>query len=322
MEQSFTDQSFTDLVIGAMGPKTTPKMRRILGSLIQHIHDFTRENHITVDEWLAGVEFINRIGQISDDKRDEGILVSDVFGLESLVDSLTNQIGGAAGQSTETAIIGPFYRSGSPRYPNGASIIQKDVGGELAWVHGRVTDKQGKPLAGVELEVWHTAPNGLYEQQDPDQPEYNLRGTFTTDENGKYDYICLRPTSYPIPYDGPAGDLLRLMDRHPNRPSHIHWRVTKQGYHSLITQIYDSRDDYVTNDAVFAVKDGLVVEFTDASDEAKKRNVQFELAYDITLSTSDEAAAALKRRDEILLKKEQELAKTGQVQTAYRNGSH
>lgn len=291
------DQNFTDMVIGSMGPKTTPKMRRILGSLIQHIHDFTRENAITVDEWLAGVEFINRIGQMSDAKRDEGILVSDVLGLESLVDTISHDLADQEFHHTDTAIIGPFYRANSPKYPNGASIIQKDVGGELAYVHGKVTDGQNRPLKGATLEVWHTAPNGLYEQQDPDQPEYNLRGTFTTDENGEYSFICLRPTSYPIPFDGPAGLLLQLMDRHPNRPSHIHWRVCCDGYRSLITQIYDSRDPYCKDDSVFAVKEDLIVTFTDASPEAQKKGAQYELVYNISLPTEEQAKQEQEKRD-------------------------
>lgn len=291
------DQQFTDMVIAAMGPKTTPKMKRILSSLIQHIHDFTRENSITVEEWMAGVDFINRIGQMSDAKRDEGILVSDVLGLESLVDTISHNLADQEVKHTDTAIIGPFYRENSPKYPNGGSIIQKEVGGEKAWVHGTVTDAHGQPLRGATLEVWHTAPNGLYEQQDEDQPDYNLRGTFTTDENGHYDFICLRPTSYPIPFDGPAGQLLQLMDRHPNRPSHIHWRVCCEGYRSLITQIYDSRDPYCQNDSVFAVKSDLIVTFTDASAEAKQRGAQYELLYNISLPTESESQKEIEKRD-------------------------
>ncbi|VVT58925.1 uncharacterized protein SAPINGB_P006453 [Magnusiomyces paraingens] len=289
------DQQFTDMVIAAMGPKTTPKMRRILGSLIQHIHDFTRENQVTVEEWMAGVDFINRIGQMSDARRNEGILVSDVFGLESLVDAITYHL--EESDHTSTAIIGPFYRPNSPKYPYGASIIQKDLGGQKAWVHGRVTDTNGKPLEGAELEVWHTAPNGLYEQQDPEQPDYNLRGTFTADKNGDYAYVALRPTNYPIPYDGPAGDLLQLMDRHPFRPSHIHWRVTKPGFRSLITQIYDSDCEYVKNDSVFAVKPELVVHFKPASEEIKsKYGVEFDLEYNVALPTEAQAHAQIEKR--------------------------
>lgn len=301
-------QEFTNEVKSAMGPKTTPKMRRILGSLIQHIHDFTMENQITVEEWMAGVDFINRIGQMSDERRNEGILVSDVFGLESLVDSITYALEDT--DHTSTAIIGPFYRPNSPRYPYGGSIIQKDLGGQKTWVHGRVTDNHGNPLVGSHLEVWHTAPNGLYEQQDPDQPDYNLRGTVTTNEKGEYAYICLKPTNYPIPYDGPAGDLLQLMDRHPFRPSHIHWRVTHPGYRPLITQIYDSNCEYVRNDSVFAVKDELIVDFKPAGEEAIERGCEFDLTYNIALASDEDVQketakrlAAQKAAEDALLQK-------------------
>lgn len=289
------DQKFTEMVIAAMGPKTTPKMRRILGSLIQHIHDFTRENQVTVEEWMAGVQFINRIGQMSDDKRNEGILVSDVFGLETLVDAITYQL--EEHDHTSTAIIGPFYVPGSPKYPYGHSIIQKDEGGQKSWVFGRVTDTDGNPLEGAQLEVWHTSPKGLYDVQDPEQPPFNLRGTFTTNANGEYAYVALRPTNYPIPYDGPAGDLLQLMDRHPFRPSHIHWRVTKPGFRTLITQIYDSDCEYVKNDSVFAVKDELVVHFVEAPQDIKdKYKVEFSLEYNIALPTEKQAHDQVAKR--------------------------
>lgn len=285
---------FTNMVKSAMGPKTTPKMRRILGSLIEHIHAFTIENQITVEEWMAGVDFINRIGQMSNERRDEGILVSDVFGLETLVDSITYAL--ASSDHTSTAIIGPFYRPNSPKYQYGGSIIQKELGGDKTWVHGIVTDTHGVPLPGAHLEVWHTAPNGLYEQQDPDQPDYNLRGTFTTNDKGEYAYVCLRPTNYPIPFDGPAGDLLQLMDRHPYRPSHIHWRVTHPGFRTLITQIYDRDCEYVSNDSVFAVKDELIVDFVKGGETAKERGCDYDLTYNISLPTEEEANKETARR--------------------------
>lgn len=282
-------QQFTDYVKESFGPKATPKARRILTSLIQHIHDFTRENHITVDEWMYGVNFINRIGQMSDNKRNEGILVSDVLGLEALVDTLTHMSDNAG--ITSSAIIGPFYRENSPEYPYGGSIIQKEVGGEKTWVSGTVTDVNGKPLVGAKVEVWHCAPNGLYEQQDPDQPEYNLRGTVYTNEEGKYAFVCLRPTAYPIPYDGPAGDLLQMMDRHPMRPGHIHWMVSAPEHHTLVTQIYDRDCKYTKDDSVFAVKEDIIVDFkkvTADDPELGDKGVLNRLDYDIVLTLEEE----------------------------------
>lgn len=279
-------QEFTDTVIESFGPKSTPRSRKIMLSLIQHIHDFTRENNIMVDDWLYAVNFINRIGQMSDDKRNEAILVSDVLGLEALVDTLTHN--SDKNDHTSSAILGPFYRENSPLYPKGHSIIIKDVGGEKALIKGRILNTEGKPLAGAKIEVWHCAPNGLYEQQDPDQPDYNLRGAFIADENGAYEFIGLRPTAYPIPYDGPAGDLLKIMDRHPMRPGHIHWRVTHPSYHSLVTQTYDAECQYSLDDSVFAVKEDIIIKFTPASEALKKRGVLVELDYDITLTLESE----------------------------------
>lgn len=311
------DQSFTDLVIKSMGPNTSPKMRRILTSLIQHMHDFFRENEITTEEWMEGVKFINAIGKMSDDKRDEGILVTDVFGLESLADTITHEL--ADSDHTATAIIGPFYRENSPVYKYGESIIQKDVGGDKTIVHGRVTDVKGNPLKNAKLEVWHTAPNGLYEQQDDEQPDYNLRGTFFTDDEGKYAFIALRPTPYPIPYDGPAGKLLQLMDRHPMRPAHIHWRVTAPGYRSLITQIYDRTCKYVEDDSVFAVKGDLVVDFQPGTAKAKEFGVEYELSYDIALITEEAAAKEAAKR--LAAQQEREAKMMASSGVAHVNGN-
>lgn len=287
---NMSDQKFTDSVIEAMGPGTNPRMRKVLTSLIQHIHDFARDVNLTIPEWQMGMEFINQIGQMSDDKRSESILVSDVLGLESLVDSLTYDTLESTDQKfTPSAIIGPFYREGSPHYKNGESIIQQEVGGDKCYVSGKVTDAYGNPVSGATIEVWHTAPNGLYEQQDENQVDYNLRGSFTSDENGNYSFICLKPTAYPIPYDGPAGQLLQIMERHPYRPSHIHWMVSKPGYRTLITQIYDAQDPYTTNDSTFCVKGDLIVDFHPAKESlAKEKNVSCTLDYNIALQTTED----------------------------------
>lgn len=173
---------------------------------------------------------INEAGRMSNDRRNEGQLVCDVLGLESLVDEITFKLAAEANDSaTATAILGPFYRKDAPKYPMGGNIVQGKEGehGDRTWMHGRVVDfATGKPIANAELDVWHTAPNGLYEQQDPEQPDFNLRGRFTTGPDGEYDFYCLRPVSYPIPYDGPAGALLTALDRHPMRPAHIHFIVS------------------------------------------------------------------------------------------------
>lgn len=222
------DPSFTQNVINATGPGASPRMRQVIGSLVQHLHDFLRENEVTVDEWMAGVNLINQAGKMSDEKRNEGQLMCDVLGIESLVDEITFKVASQApDQPTASAILGPFWRENAPRRNMGDTIVHGIENGDHTFMHGQVTDfVTGKPVENAELDVWHTAPNGLYEQQDPDQIDMNLRGRFTTGKDGKYSLYCLRPTSYPIPFDGPAGKLLQLLDRHPMRPAHIHFIVS------------------------------------------------------------------------------------------------
>ena len=171
---------------------------------------------------------MNEAGRMSDSKRNEGQLLCDVLGLESLVDEITYKLAStAADEPTATAILGPFYRHDAPKLDMGASIVSGLEGeGDRTWMHGTVTDyRTGEPVEGAVVDVWHTAPNGLYEQQDPGQPEMNLRGRFTTGKDGKYSFYCLRPVPYPIPFDGPAGKVLQALDRHPYRPAHIHFLV-------------------------------------------------------------------------------------------------
>lgn len=203
---------------------------------------------------------------------------------------------------TATAILGPFFRADTPYRENGEDIVKtKPADAEMAFMHGQVMDFETKePLIGATVEVWQASTNGLYEQQDPDQVEFNLRGKFRTNEEGKYWFYCLRPTPYPVPDDGPAGKLLELMDRHPFRPAHIHlivsdisfvqressgaytniYKATKENYRPLTTQIFDRKDKYLDNDSVFAVKDSLVVDFVPRKGDPQS---ELELNYDVKL---------------------------------------
>lgn len=284
---------FTQSVINATGPKATPRVRQLTASLIQHLHDFARENELTVDEWMAGLELVNAAGRMSDDKRNEGQLVCDILGLESLVDEITFKLASeAVDEPTATAILGPFYRHDAPKLAHGSCIVSDDINekGDRTWMHGTITDfKTGKPIEGAVLDVWHTAPNGLYEQQDPDQPEMNLRGNFTTGADGKYNFYCLRPVPYPIPYDGPAGKMLQALDRHPYRPAHIHFLIKAQGYKPFVTQIFDRESKYIDDDAVFAVKDSLIVDFVPFKGDPR---ADFELPYNFKLASFEDAKKA------------------------------
>jgi catechol 1,2-dioxygenase len=260
--RNITKDNITEVVTKALSKDIAPRNREIMTSLIRHMHDFCKEVNLTYAEWLAACEFLRRAGDISNEKRNEFILISDILGVEVLVDMLDHRITDGESEST---VLGPFYRENPPVLPKGASVIQKNFEkSETVKVSGRIIDIAGKPIEGVTIDIWEDAPNGLYDLQDPEQPAYNLRGRFTTDENGEYAFIALRPMPYPIPYDGAGGELLKYMGHHPWRPGHIHFMISKIGYQSLISQIYDADTDYLDNDSVFAVKESLIGKFNRA----------------------------------------------------------
>jgi len=282
------DPNFTQNVINAMGPKTSPRLRQVMTSLIKHVHDFARETELTVDEWMAGVQLINWAGQMSTDRRNEGQLVCDVIGLESLVDEITYKKASESSDSvTQTAILGPFFRHDAPVRKNGSTItFDTPKDGQVVYMHGVVTDaKTKKPLVNASVDVWQASTNGLYEQQDENQVDCNLRGKFMTDDKGEYAFYCLKPTPYPIPFDGPAGKLLQLLDRHPYRPAHIHLIVMLDGYKPVTTQIFDKDSKYLEDDSVFAVKDSLTVEFVPRKGD---KEAELELEYDVQLAPAGE----------------------------------
>jgi catechol 1,2-dioxygenase len=277
---------FTREVIASMGPNTNPRLREVMSSFIKHIHDFAREVQLTTDEWMAGVQMINWAGQMSDDKRNEGQLLCDIIGFESLVDDITfSAATKSTGGLTSSAILGPFWREDHPVRENGTTIsFETPQDAQVTFMHGQVTDiTTGRPISNATVDVWQASTNGLYEQQDPKQRDLNLRGKFITDDEGRYAFYCLRPTPYPVPVDGPAGKLLMLMDRQIYRPAHIHLVVRHDGYKSLTTQIYDKDCKYLENDSVFAVKNDLAVEFKPRSGDP---DASLELDYGIALAPS------------------------------------
>ncbi|KAF6837858.1 catechol -dioxygenase 1 [Colletotrichum plurivorum] len=285
------DPDFTAKVIAATGPNANPRLAQIMPSLLRHLHDFAREVDLTVAEWMAGVQIINEAGQMSNDARNETQLVCDILGLESLVDEITskqlqlNTTTSLEHNPTSSAILGPFYRHNAPVLPNGSSIVSSIESPEYkkASTHlsGRVLDPNGRPVPGAIVDLWHTAPNGMYEQQDADQPDMDLRGRFRTDGEGRYSLYCLKPVAYPVPDDGPGGKILKLLDRHPYRPAHTHFIVSADGYRPLTTQLFDSTDKYLENDSVFAVKKDLVVDYKPSDSDPK---AAWTLEYDFVLS--------------------------------------
>ena len=290
--KTVTIENITEIVIDSLSSTTPPRLHRILSALIRHLHDFVRDVELSHDEWLQAMEFFRRAGDISDDRRNEFILLSDVVGLESLVDAISHQ---ARERATESTVLGPFFRAGAPVMASGASIARRGKeDGPPVLLYGRVTDTAGVPIAGAWIDVWQTGPEGLYEQQDPKQPDMNLRGRFVTDEDGRYRIRTARPVSYPIPYDGPSGDLLQLTGRHPYRPAHIHMVLEALGYHTLVSQIYDSTDTYLHSDSVFAVKGSLIVDFIPARNVldglgVDTTDVDFIVEHDIRLRSANES---------------------------------
>jgi len=284
MSTSRFDPNFTQHVIDTIGPKCTPRNREVLGALIRHIHDFAREVELSVDEWMLGVNFINSIGQISTPIRNEGQRMSDVIGLESLVDEIAHKLVTEGADPTSSSILGPFWSPNAPFRPLGGSIIQDPApGGHPTLMHGKITDLlTGKGIPGAVVDIWEASSNGKYDFQDPEnQTDNNLRGKFKCDENGEYHFYCLKPTAYSLPTDGPAGVLLNLLDRHPMRPAHIHLMITHPEYKPVTTQIYPRDDPYVETDTVFAVKPDLLIDFLPRKDDP---NAELDLTYNVVLA--------------------------------------
>ena len=250
------------------------RLGEIVRSAVTHLYAFVEEVGLTRDEWFRGIEFLTAVGQMCDERRQEFILLSDTLGISMLVDAINHRMPSGA---TESTVLGPFYRAGAPDIEMGGTIAQTDDG-DPAYVSGRVTSASGKPIAGALLDIWQTAPNGLYETQDEHQPDYNLRGQLRTDKDGRYAFRTVIPVSYPVPTDGPVGRMLNAMGRHPMRPAHIHFVITAPGYERLATHLFAEGDTYLDSDAVFGVKNSLVVKFEENGSAEMARKLGFEKA--------------------------------------------
>jgi len=243
------------------------RLREVLSALVTHLHAFALDVALSQSEWESGIAFLTAVGQKCDDKRQEFILLSDALGFSMVVDAVSEHLPTGA---TESTVLGPFYAAESPRREFGDSTAEQPSG-EPTWVHGVVRDLEGRPIAGAELDVWQNADDRLYAVQNPDVPQGNLRGRFTTREDGSYGFVAVRPTDYPIPTDGPVGDLLRATGRHAWRPAHLHLIVSAPGHRTVTTHVFDSQSEHLASDAVFAVKPSLVRTFVEheASDPAR-----------------------------------------------------
>ena len=253
------EASVTDKVLVAMRGAASPRLREVMAALVRHLHAIAREVRLTEEEFETGIDFLNRIGQATHDAHNEGILFSDAVGLSTLVCLLNNGRNGAT--ETASALLGPFWRMNSPRTENGGSIVRSETPGPALFVSCRVCDPRGKPLEGVEVDVWQASPVGLYENQDERQCDMNLRGKFTTDSEGRFWFRSVKPAGYPVPTHGPVGDLLRAQGRHPYRPAHLHFLAFKSAYKTLITQVFVDDDEHLESDVVFGVTRHLIGDF-------------------------------------------------------------
>jgi catechol 1,2-dioxygenase len=257
------EASLTPIVLRAMARTPDTRLRQIMEALVRHSHAFVQETGLTEEEWEKGVAFLVAIGQATGPAKNEGVLLSDILGISTMVSLQNNQ---RESGRTAAALLGPFWRANAPRCESGENIARGDTSGIPLMVHGRVTDVDGNPLPNVDIDVWQADPVGYYENQDTNQPDMNLRGLFRTDAEGRYHLRTVRPAGYPVPTDGPCGDLLRAQQRHPYRPAHIHFMVSAPGYRTLVTQVFADDAEHLNTDVVFAVLTSLVGRFEQTAD--------------------------------------------------------
>jgi hydroxyquinol 1,2-dioxygenase len=262
---TFTPAQHLQAVLASYDGSPHERLAEITTSLISHLHAFAEEVQLSRHEWFLGIEALTRTGQMCNGERQEFILLSDTIGLSMLVEMINHR---AADGTTEPTVFGPFHVEGAPRKAMGDSIvIDPTDADETVVFRGVVRDPNGEPIAGAELDVWSTATNGLYDVQDAEQPEMNMRGVFTTGVDGAYEFVGVRPVQYSIPGDGPAGELLFANGRHNWRPGHMHFVVSAPGHKTVITHLFDADSDYLDSDAVFGVRDSLVVDMNNGSCE-------------------------------------------------------
>lgn len=244
---------------------------RFLSYLVQHLHGLVRETEPTREEWRAAIDFLTEVGHVADDRRQEWVLLSDLLGVSALVESLNSRRPAGA---TRNTVRGPFYRPGAPRLPLGASISLDRVGEPLA-VSGRVLDLDGRAVVGAEVETWQANGEGWYENQEPDlQPEWNLRGVFRTDADGRFAYETVKPGESSLPANGPVGHLFQRLGLPLRRPAQLHFLVRADGFDTLVTEVFDSSDPRLKDDALFGARDGLLTDFRPVPGEGRRWSLE------------------------------------------------
>jgi hydroxyquinol 1,2-dioxygenase len=271
--RNLADEELTSAVLASFAGARSDRFRTIAESLVKHLHAFATDVQLTEDEWFAAIDFLTRTGHITDDKRQEFILLSDVLGLSMLVVGINNR---RPPEATESTVFGPFFVEGAPRFSNGDDIA-RGAPGEPCHMALRVLDVDGEPVAGARVDVWQADDEGFYDVQYSDLDEPRGRGYFESDGDGRVEFWSVKPEAYPIPADGPVGELLQAGGRGPMRPAHVHFKVAADGYQTLITHVFVEGDEYLDSDAVFGVRNALIAPFVRDGDH-------WSMHYDLVLA--------------------------------------
>jgi hydroxyquinol 1,2-dioxygenase len=287
----FGRNTITDEVLSRLQNTDNPRLKQIMTSLIRHLHDFAREVELTEGEWFEGIKFLTDTGHITNDRRQEFVLLSDTLGLSMLVIAQNNR---KPERCTEATVFGPFYVEGAPEYALGEDIAN-GAKGEPCYVNARVMGLQGEPVAGALVDVWQADEAGFYDSQYAGNEQMRARGRLHTDEKGRLYFRTLLPVAYPIPSDGPVGRMLSATGRHPWRPAHIHFMIEAPGYEKLVTHVFRDEDQYLRSDTVFGVRSSLIAHFQqhpagETTPAATQSDVPFyTLDFDFVLNPSSNA---------------------------------
>jgi catechol 1,2-dioxygenase len=255
-----SESDVTQAVLAEMHRTPDARTREILSSLVAHLHAFVREVKLTEKEFQAAIGILNAIGQKTTPSHNEAMLMAGALGVSNLICLLNNA------QPTQANNLGPFFRAGAPRCEDGASLLRSPTPGPPLRFKGWVRDRGGKPIEAAEVDVWHSSPVGLYENQDPGQAEMNLRGKFVTRADGSFSFTTVRPAGYPVPIDGPTGALLGAQKRHNFRPAHLHFLIYKPGFKTIASQVYDPADPHLETDSQFGVTQALIGDYRQQPD--------------------------------------------------------
>jgi protocatechuate 3,4-dioxygenase beta subunit len=258
------EQQLTAAVLAETERTADPRFGEIIQSLVRHLHGFAREVRLTEAEFDAAITAVARLGRLTTPSHNEVRLMAGSLGLSTLVSLMNN---GTEGKPTSANLLGPFWRKGSPTMKDGESIVRSPTPGPPLFFTGRIVDTDGNVVAAAEVDVWHASPSGLYENQDPEQAEWNLRGKFFSDQDGLFSFRSVKPSGYPVPMGGPVGELLTALDRHPFRPAHLHALIYKPGYKTIASQLYSHDDPMLDTDAQFGVVQTLVGTYVRHEDE-------------------------------------------------------